>query len=333
MNLKKISEFLLNFKKKYIYLVMFVLISTPLILKVTQETYETKEVKSIYQRVEEIYQHNKENPEDKLALFISVDFAPSTKAECDPMMNAMLRHAFLRDIPVLGWAGVPQGIDYGLERFNTIAKEYNKKYGEDYIYLGYAYPFLQAALAFGTDVRIFASTDYYGKDTYDNYPIMEKFNNYNQLGLFTSITGTSLAEGWIQYANGLFNQDVAAGVTAVNASRLYPFLQSGQLVGMMGGLKGAAEYEQMVERLEKKEIKKDIKNYLSGLYKNYEAPEDNPRKYDTSYTKTELLKSINSRKMARQGMAAQKIAHFYVIALIIIANIGYLLKKRYESRR
>jgi len=40
---------------------------------------------------------------------------------------------------------------------------------------------------------------------------------------------------------------VAVGVTAVMAADLYPYLQSGQLVGMLAGLKGAAEYEKLVD--------------------------------------------------------------------------------------
>jgi hypothetical protein len=40
---------------------------------------------------------------------------------------------------------------------------------------------------------------------------------------------------------------VAVGVTAVMAADMYPYLQSGQLIGMLSGLKGAAEYEKLVD--------------------------------------------------------------------------------------
>ena len=39
---------------------------------------------------------------------------------------------------------------------------------------------------------------------------------------------------------------VALGVTGVMASDYYPYLQSEQLFGLIPGIKGAAEYEQMV---------------------------------------------------------------------------------------
>jgi hypothetical protein len=39
-----------------------------------------------------------------------------------------------------------------------------------------------------------------------------------------------------------------SGNTAVQAVFLYPFYQSGQIKGFLGGLKGAAEYETSIER-------------------------------------------------------------------------------------
>jgi uncharacterized membrane protein YdjX (TVP38/TMEM64 family) len=38
---------------------------------------------------------------------------------------------------------------------------------------------------------------------------------------------------------------MVAGVTAVSAPEFYPYLQSGQLLGLLGGMAGAAEYEKL----------------------------------------------------------------------------------------
>ena len=43
-----------------------------------------------------------------------------------------------------------------------------------------------------------------------------------------------------------FGLKVGAACTAVSAPEMYSFLDSGQLLGLMGGLKGAAEYEQLL---------------------------------------------------------------------------------------
>jgi hypothetical protein len=51
---------------------------------------------------------------------------------------------------------------------------------------------------------------------------------------------------WIAYGSDRFGFPLAAGTTAVSAPDLYPFYQSGQIVGFMGGLRGAADYETLV---------------------------------------------------------------------------------------
>ncbi|MEK6662037.1 MAG: hypothetical protein AABY63_09180, partial [candidate division NC10 bacterium] len=41
--------------------------------------------------------------------------------------------------------------------------------------------------------------------------------------------------------------ELGGGVTAVIAPGLYPFLDTGQINGLIGGLRGAAEYEILIE--------------------------------------------------------------------------------------
>ena len=53
---------------------------------------------------------------------------------------------------------------------------------------------------------------------------------------------------WIVYGHDRFDFPLGAGTTAVIAPKLYPFLQTGQLVGFLGGLRGAADYELMLDQ-------------------------------------------------------------------------------------
>ncbi len=54
---------------------------------------------------------------------------------------------------------------------------------------------------------------------------------------------------WVMMAGDRFNIPIGGGCTAVSAPQFYPYLGTGQMVGLLGGLKGAADYETMV-RLE-----------------------------------------------------------------------------------
>ena len=81
---------------------------------------------------------------------------------------------------------------------------------------------------------------------------------------------------------------VGAGLTAVMAPKYYPFLQTGQVSGMMSGMKGAAEYEKLV--------------------------------LEHGYA-TEL-------GTAETGMNSQSMIHILIIVFILLGNIGYFFSRR-----
>ncbi len=61
--------------------------------------------------------------------------------------------------------------------------------------------------------------------------------------LVVSFATGIIGEWWANLINAQFGIPVACGCTAVSAPKYYAFLQSGQMVGLLGGLKGASEYE------------------------------------------------------------------------------------------
>jgi hypothetical protein len=89
-------------------------------------------------------------------------------------------------------------------------------------------------------------TDYHGNRSED-LPIMKGVRNFSDLALIVNISGgLPGTKEWIQQVVLRFHIRLVSGCTAVSAPEFYPYLQSGQLVGLLGGMKGAAEYEQLV---------------------------------------------------------------------------------------
>jgi hypothetical protein len=130
------------------------------------------------------------------------------------------------------------------ELITRIAEEVGAEYGVDYVFLGYKpYPAI-TILAMGADFRVPFPTDYYGNTT-DELPMMAGVHNFDDVeGVIALASGTA-ADYWITYGNAKYGMPVALGVTGVMASDYYPYLQSEQLFGLIPGIKGAAEYEQM----------------------------------------------------------------------------------------
>jgi hypothetical protein len=78
---------------------------------------------------------------------------------------------------------------------------------------------------------------------------MQGVNSFKDVGMIVNISGGMPGtKEWVLQVQSRFHVKLASGCTAVSAPEFYPYFQSGQLVGLLGGMKGAAEYEKLVNR-------------------------------------------------------------------------------------
>ncbi|MBD3163244.1 MAG: hypothetical protein GF346_12270 [Candidatus Eisenbacteria bacterium] len=227
---------LLTIDRRWIYLVMALAVAIPAIFGFYVPVSVSKEVRNIYEFVDEL--------ESGDVMVIAIDYDPSTLAELHPMTEAILRQCFEKDVQVIVTALSQFGPAMADELITRVAKDFGKESGVDYTFLGYKpYPAI-TILAMGTDFRVPFPTDYYGTPI-DEIPMMEDLHNYSDVEGVISMAGGNAADFWIQYGNAKYGVPVALGVTGVMASDYYPYLQSGQIFGLIPGVKGAAEYEQL----------------------------------------------------------------------------------------
>jgi hypothetical protein len=181
----------------------------------------------------------------------------------------------------------PQGDAIGEAVINRIAREYGTRRGTDYCYFGYRPGVNIPMLYIGENTRKAFPQDYYGAP-FDSLPMMHGIHNYDDIPLVLSLAGSSYPNSWIVYAGTKYKVAIAAGVTAVMAPENYPFLQTGQLVGQLAGMKGAAEYEQLI--------------------------------VDAGYTP--------NKDIASKAMSAISWSHILIIILIVLGNVGYFVNLR-----
>lgn len=176
---------------------------------------------------------------------MAFDYGPSSLAEPEPMAKAVMQHCFSKGVRVIGMTLYPNTPTLADKLMRKIADENNAVYGQDYVFLGYRPGTLPVILGMGTNIANVFETDY-AKTPITEIPIMENITNYDQIDLLLDLSAGSLTEAWIIYANTRYGLKIAAGVTAVIIAQMYPYLQSGQLVGMLPGYLGAAQYEKLL---------------------------------------------------------------------------------------
>lgn len=281
----KFFQSLTRIDRRLIYLILTVLVILPFFLKFHLPQNIMPQTKRLYDFIDGLV------PQENKAALVSIDYTPQTMPECHPMAISILTHCFKKRIPIIGISFDPQAPGLAIEAFNTVVIRLNACattkndsiiYGRDYIYLGWKSGRIAALMEMGEKISNVFPRDYYNNNT-DSLPLMQRIKNYRDISIAIILAAADYPQEWLMYAQARYGLKLGTGLTAVMAPKYYPFLQTGQLSGMMSGMKGAAEYENLLLK--------------SG--------------HTTETGKAET------------GMNSQTLVHLLIIMLIIIGNIGY----------
>ncbi len=229
----------LRIDRRIIFAVITVAVIASLIVKFELPIPASEPVQGIYEKIDSLPQGSR--------VMISFDYDPSSKEELQPMAIAFLHHCFSKDLKVIGmthYTGAPGLADLAM---NSVAKQYQKTYGEDYVFLGYKPGGASLIINMGENLYTAFPKDFYGKDT-ATLPALQGVDSLRQINYLFDLAAGTMIETWLVYGKEKYKFEMGAGCTAVMGPDMYPFLQSKQLNGLLGGLKGAAEYEALVNK-------------------------------------------------------------------------------------
>jgi len=240
--MKSKLELLFNIDRRIIFVFIFLAVLIPFMVEFDLPIKPSKNVKNVYNKIESIAANGGGT------VLVSFDFDNASKAELEPMAKAILRHLFSRDIKVIGMGNWPNGVELTKQIFANISAEYNKKAGVDYAYLGYKSGVQLLMINLSKDFQGAFPTDVRGISTKE-IPITREMRTINDFDYVISLSaGNGGIEEWVIYAQSKYNFEFGGGCTAVMAPDFFPFLDSGQLNGLIGGLVGAAQYEALINK-------------------------------------------------------------------------------------
>ena len=285
MNLERIMQV----DRRIIYLFVAAGTILPIIFVIGLPVSITPPVQMAFDRIE-----NQLNPGD--VVLVSFDYGPSSAPENAPMADAILRHCFSKGIKVIVIAFYPLGgLSEAVNELNTVVAEFpDLEYGVDYVNLGYKDGAQAAMRKMNENIHEVFPTDLRGTPTGD-IPMMKNVKTYADVKLCVTLATGIIGEWWANLVNAQFGLPVIVGPTAVSAPKYYAYLEAKQMVGLLGGLKGASEYERLVV------------NKYPHLAEVYATP--------GLYTAT-------------KGMDVQSIVHLIMIAFILFGNVVYFTGKR-----
>jgi len=263
--------------------------------------------KQVFKEIEDLKEGDK--------VLMAWDYDPSTEGELGPMATAFTRHCcekkvkmyFLTLLPV-----GPQMIENSIT--NVIKADFPELvYGEDYVNLGYKSGYEGVIKVIVTDLRGLYTTDSGGTNI-DQIPMCRGVESVQDMDLVVNVSGSYPGtKEWVQYAATPYPKEIkmVAGCTGVQAPLLYPYIPE-QLKGLLGAIKGAAEYEALV-----------VNKYL--LKRDENGKPLTPGEEIS-------IKDVDKKYLeGKRRMGPQLVAHLLMIGLIIAGNIVFFMRRRADA--
>ncbi|MGD8605041.1 MAG: hypothetical protein PVF49_10775 [Anaerolineales bacterium] len=275
---KSLMEKVQALDRRIVFLFIALAVAIPLLFHVVFPERISPIVASIFDRVDNLPEGSK--------VLMSLDYSPSTVPEIQPMVDAAVRHCAKKNLKIYIMALWPTGQNIADETIDRVLRpEFpNYQYGTDFVNIGYKSGNQGLINVILTDLKRMYTTDVNGT-AIDSIPMMVPIRNLRNFDVILAYGGGFPGvKEWVLFAGDPGNVPVAGGVTAVSAPLLYPYYPS-QLLGLMGGIKGAAEYE-------------------AELMRRY------PEFKDRSHPGIDM-------------MGPQAVAHVVIMLFIIIGNVAY----------
>ena len=228
-------------------------------------------------------------------VLVSFEYGASTKPEIHPMSVAVLQHLFANGVKVYTVPLWPEGLmmaKFALEEVLS-SNLFQVEEHIDYVSLPYKAGGEIIIRGIATDMRSIFTQDV-NNILLKDIPMMNNVNNITDFDfVFDLSAGVPGNAEWVQFACDEYNIPLSSGCTSIMVTDAIPYVESGQIRGILAGMPGAAEYEQMVFK------------YLNDSKNIPVAP-----------------------GKATSRMSAQSIAHLLMVIFILFGNISYYLIRR-----
>ena len=237
-------------------------------------------------------------------VLISFAYGASTKPEVHPMAIGLLNHLFTKGIKVYIVSLWPESPIMAQQAISTVKKTnlFQLEDGFDYVMFDYKVGGFIVIKGIADNFRDLYQQDYNGISI-DDIPMMNEIYSVKDFDfVFDFSAGVPGNAEWVQYACDPKQVPLSSGCTSIMVTDAIPYVESGQLKGILAGMPGAAEYEKMVYDFMIKEQLNQNNEFIS-----------------------DTIKIQKGKAYAR--MSAQSVAHLLMVFFIIIGNISYYFSR------
>jgi len=225
--------------RRWIFLIIAFVVLIPLLFPLSLPIRATATTQLVYDAVEKLPHGSK--------VLLSCEYGPSTKPEIHPMVISFLKHCFRNGHKVYVTCLWPDGQFLADEALDEVANnEFQLTYGIDYVMLGFRPGNEAVVKGIVSDLRKVYTIDSRGTKITE-IPMMDGITKFEDFDfLFSGSAGYPGTIEWVQYAVDQTNIPMSTGTTSIQVNEVMPYVQAGQVQGILAGMPGAAEYENLI---------------------------------------------------------------------------------------
>ncbi|MDP2872373.1 MAG: hypothetical protein Q8P31_07550 [Bacillota bacterium] len=229
-----------NIDRRIIYLLLIVAIIGPLMRPIGLPTMVEPMTRQAYAAVNALQTGD--------VLCLAMDFSVGYKDDLMAGVIAMVQHALDRGANVIMPAVLQDGPMLADEVIRLFEGRGYKR-GERLVNLGFRPGGETAVAAMARDMRGTYPQDHYGTPV-DALPAMNGVSTAADFDLVIAVAVNITPGGidWIKQVQGPFGTKTIFHSGTMLVPQFTPYLQSGQLVGMLKGISGSAQYESLINR-------------------------------------------------------------------------------------
>jgi len=223
--------------KRYIYILLIVVLAIPFLLPIGLPVPISVGTRKVHNALESL------SPGAKV--LYCFDTVSAVFPELVPIGVAVLEHLSRKPVKIYAISFIYEEASMAVETLIRPKVDMSKKkYGEDYVNLGFYAGSEAAMAAFAGDVSKLVKKDYYGASV-DQIPMMRDVRTAGDFNLLIWMGGSGLPL-YLRQFYAPYKILTAAGAQAATYPQFTPYQAAGQIVGIINGLMGAAEYETLL---------------------------------------------------------------------------------------
>ena len=283
--------------RRWIYLMVVLALAIPLISGYSVEPARMRSAEKLYHVISDL-----EVPDGDIA-FIALDWGPNTRPENGPQTEMVIEHLMRRRIKFALFSTYVFAEPFLVSIPETIAQRLMQEqpgeaweYGVDWVNLGYkpaARYVIQGIPKADNLIDLFVQ-DAFGTSL-SQVPAFSKVRTIDDirfLAQFTGLVGT--VDLYVQFFQSeTYRPKFGHGCTSITIPEAYIYLDSGQIVGLLEGIAGAAWYSILLSR---------------------EFP----------------LRAVDNTLSLNTGLG---VAHLVILFLIVAGNLAFIWGRRSSERR